>query len=405
MAVQCRSKQLAGIGAIVGLCLAGAGCQTTALRPDRYAVQADAPASSRATLATTQKVAADPVPSGTVVSIGRPVASDGTDKGNAAVASSWQPVQRASAEEISAAPARPETVLVQAPAPLLTPAEPPVVIDAPLAAGPVTGDKPGTGDKPNDKDTTTLLHPPTPLGSVVGPPAHCGSDGAPTEFSKQSLPPYVVEPPDILLIQSSEKVLDQPVSGQHLVRPDGFVSLGIYGEVYVAGMTLAQVRAAITEQLRKRKPTFDGRDLDVDVIAYNSKVYYIITDGGGFGEQVYRIPVTGNETILDAMAQINGLPAVASKKCIWLARATPDGQPIVLPIDWRKVTMLGSGATNYQVFPGDRIYVGADPWIRTDSWLAKRLAPVERLLGVTLLGSSTVNSIRNRSTSGNGSLP
>jgi polysaccharide export outer membrane protein len=386
---------------VVGLCLAGTGCHTTPLGPDRYAAQAEAPAAHQATLSTTHKPAADPLPGGTVVSIGRPVASDGTDKGNAAVASSWQPVLRASAEEVPAAPARPETVLVQAPAPLPSAVDPPVVIDGPLAAGPVTGDKPS--DKDKDKDAT-LLHPPTALGAgavIALPPGHGGPDGPPREFSKQSLPPYVVEPPDILLIQTSEPVLTQSVSGQHLVRPDGFVSLGIYGEVYVAGMNLAQVRATITDQLRKRKPTFDGRDLDVDVIAYNSKVYYIITDGGGYGEQVYRIPVTGNETILDAMSQINGLPAVASKKKIWLARATPGdgGHPIVLPVDWCKVTKLGAGATNYQVYPGDRIYVGADPWIIGDSWIAKRLAPVERLLGVTFLGSSTVNSIRNRTNS------
>jgi polysaccharide biosynthesis/export protein len=162
------------------------------------------------------------------------------------------------------------------------------------------------------------------------------------------------------------------------------------------------VREAVVAQLKKFKPDYDGRDLAVDVIAYNSKVYYLITDGGGYGQQVYRVPITGNETILDAVSQIQGLPPVASKKKIWLARATPDGHPIVLPVDWCKVTMQGSGATNYQVFPGDRIYVGADPWIVTDSWLAKRLAPVERLFGITLLSSSTINSIRNRAGTGTG---
>ena len=103
------------------------------------------------------------------------------------------------------------------------------------------------------------------------------------------------------------------------------------------------------------------------------------------------------------VAKINGLPAVASKKRIWLARATPNSlAPQVLPVDWRMITQAGSTSTNYQVFPGDRIYVNSDPKIRTDSFLAKTLAPVERVLGVTLLGSSTVNSIRNRG-SGTGS--
>ena len=101
------------------------------------------------------------------------------------------------------------------------------------------------------------------------------------------------------------------------------------------------------------------------MLAYNSKVYYVITDGGGYGEQVYPIPVTGNETVLDAIAKINGLPAVSSKKRVWIARATPGcTNPNILPVDWCGITKKGFAATNYQVFPNDRIYVGirqADP--------------------------------------------
>ena len=37
----------------------------------------------------------------------------------------------------------------------------------------------------------------------------------------------------------------------------------------------------------------------------------------------------------------------------------------------------------------------SDKWIHTDSFLAKRLNPIQRVLGTILLGSSTVNSIKN----------
>jgi polysaccharide biosynthesis/export protein len=391
MPVRSHGKLLAGTIALVSLGLAG--CQTNSLRMDGATARTDPAEPPRAVLSFLDKLRPGGTGNEPVVSMMRPVPA-GSTAAPVVVASNWAPVQRASSEELTTAgkPQVDATVQVGGPGPLPATAETPVPIEIAPAAAPVPN-----SDKPADKDDPTLLHAPTPIGATPifsGPPlGHCSP---PKEFSKQSLPPYIVEPPDILLIQSSQKILDQALSGQHLVRPDGYVSLGQYGEVYVSGYNLEQVRTAVTEQLRKRFPTFDPRTLDVDVIAFNSKVYYIITDGGGYGEQVYRIPVTGNETILDAMAQINGLPAVASKKGIWLARATPDGHPAVFPVDWRKVTMLGSGATNYQVFPGDRIYVGSDPWVKTDSWLAKRLAPVERLLGVTFLGSSTVNSIRNK---------
>jgi polysaccharide export outer membrane protein len=187
----------------------------------------------------------------------------------------------------------------------------------------------------------------------------------------------------------------QQIRGEHLVRPDGTVSVGTYGSVYVTGMTLTEARAAIESHLKKylEKP-----EISVDVYAFNSKVYYVITDGAGYGEQVARFPITGNETVLDAVSQINGLPAMASKKEIWVARPSPaetcGGTEQVLPVDWCAITRRGITATNYQVLPGDRIYVKADSLIALENGLNKVLAPIERVLGVTLLGSSTVNSIR-----------
>jgi polysaccharide export outer membrane protein len=154
-----------------------------------------------------------------------------------------------------------------------------------------------------------------------------------------------------------------------------------------------RVKALTVEQIKM--------ELQVDVLAYNSKFYYVITDGGGFGEQVYPFPIRGNETVLDALSNINGLPPVSSKKNIWVARATVDcHNPMILPVDWCSIVQRGCAATNYQLFPGDRVYVKADPLIRTDSFLAKFLSPVQRVLGTTLLGSSTVNSIKNGGTSG-----
>lgn len=185
-----------------------------------------------------------------------------------------------------------------------------------------------------------------------------------------------------------------PINGQFLVRPDGTIGLGTYGCVYVAGMTLSQLENVIEHHLSQY---VQDPEISVDVFAYNSKKYYVITDGGGFGQLVKSFPYTGNETVLDAIDKIGGLPAVSSKKYIWVARPSPCGSECnqILPVDWNAITQGGSTCTNHQIFPGDRIYVKADPLIAADNYLAKVLAPVERMLGITLLGTSTVNSIRN----------
>lgn len=185
----------------------------------------------------------------------------------------------------------------------------------------------------------------------------------------------------------------QEVAGEHLVRPDGTVSLGIYGQVYVAGLTMQDAKARLEQHLSKYMAQ---PEVYLDVLAYNSKVYYVITDGGGAGEQVLRFAVTGNETVLDAISQINGLPVVASKKNIWVARPAPAGEcgDQILPVDWNAIVRGGSTVTNYQVMPGDRIYVQADHMITFDTLVAKTLSPFERMFGFVLLGNGTVRAVQ-----------
>jgi polysaccharide export outer membrane protein len=245
----------------------------------------------------------------------------------------------------------------------------------------------------------------------------------PAELSKVTLPPYVIESPDVLLIEVYADSLDvtkppvalwpQSISGQHLVRLDGTVYLGVWGSVRVAGLTLDQaaeaIRLHVFQKMQTEKRFSEKFKVDspeklfavVDVLAYNSKTYYVITDGAGMGEQIYEIAITGNETVLSALSKINGLPDVASKRDIWVARRSPlpGMEQQILPVDYDAVTRQAVAQTNYQVMPGDRIYVKAQKVFIVDRFLQKVLSPVERVLGVTLLGSSTVNSIKNKNTS------
>lgn len=186
----------------------------------------------------------------------------------------------------------------------------------------------------------------------------------------------------------------QAILGDHLVRPDGSISLGTYGDVIVAGMNIPQAKQVIENHLSQY---LLNPEVSVDVSGFNSQVYYVIFDGAGFGEQVIRLPVTGNETVLDAIGQVQGLPSVASRKHIWVARPSRDpcGKGSTLPVDWRGITRKGECLTNYQVLPGDRIYVMAEPLITTNTYLDRMIAPVERVMGFMLLYSATHRAYRN----------
>jgi polysaccharide biosynthesis/export protein len=185
----------------------------------------------------------------------------------------------------------------------------------------------------------------------------------------------------------AEMATKQQIAGQHMVGPDGRVTLGSYGSVGVVGMTIEQAKAAIEQHLSQ---FLDDPEISLDVFAYNSKVYYIVTQGAGQGDSVYRFPITGNETVLDAISQINGLNFNCSKR-IWIARPTDEpGQVQVLRVEWDDITSKACACTNYQILPGDRVFVAEDKMVALDTGLAKITAPLERIMGFSLLGVGTV---------------
>ena len=201
-------------------------------------------------------------------------------------------------------------------------------------------------------------------------------------------------------VSLAEIVGKQQIEGQHLVGPDGMVNLGIYGSVPVVGMTIPQARAAIEAHLSQ---FLEKTEVAVDVYSYNSKVYYVITQGAGLGDTVVRLPFTGNETVLDAIAQINGFGEVSSKK-IWIARPGRNqcGEPQILPVDWNAITQCGAVETNYQIFPGDRIFIAEDKRVALDTALAKTMAPLERIMGFSMLGVQTLSRFSGRVLQGGG---
>jgi polysaccharide export outer membrane protein len=192
----------------------------------------------------------------------------------------------------------------------------------------------------------------------------------------------------VTLFQSSGQ---QQIAGEKLVGPDGMVNLGTYGKVYVAGMTIQQATDSIKQHLSR---FLEETLISVDVLAYNSKAYYVITQGAGLGDNILKFPVTGNETVLDALAQVNGLSGRSSKN-IWIARPSPEtGCFQVLPVDWQEIVRGGKAGTNYQIMPGDRVFIQQDHLLAIEAGIAKLLAPVQKVFEFTLLGADAVQTIQ-----------
>ena len=321
-----------------------------------------------------------------------------------------------------------------------------------------------------------------PTAEEISPESLAAMQNAPKELHKAILPDYVIEPPDVLVVDAIHVVpkspyhlrtldslmiqvvgtfSDQPISGVHLVAPGGVVNLGIgYGAVKVSGMTVEEAKQAIEKHLttylkdaevsvalgdiaarqqiagesivgpdgkitlgsygsvsvvgktiaeakraiEKHLTQFlEDPQVSVNIFAYNSKVYYVITQGAGLGDGVYRFASTGNETVLDALSQINGLNQTSSKR-IWIARPGRNsmGGDQILPVDWLGITQRGDIQTNFQVLPGDRVYVAEDKWIAFDTSLGKFTAPFERIFGFALLGAGATTRLTGHVLRGGG---
>lgn len=182
---------------------------------------------------------------------------------------------------------------------------------------------------------------------------------APRELARTLHPAHLVEPGDVLLIQPTD--LDSPVRicADQPVLADGTVDLGQYGRPVVADKTVPVIEAEITEMVRAKVPDGGKITLNVRLIQRNSKVYYVlgeVTNPGAFH-------VTGRETALDAIIAAGGLTCDASENNIILSRPTgPCDKRDVKPICYRQIVQLGDTTTNYQIMPGDRIYVPSRSW-------------------------------------------
>ncbi len=242
----------------------------------------------------------------------------------------------------------------------------------------------------------------------------------PRELNKTSLPDYVVESPDIIRVEVLQALPGRPIGGERLVRPDGKISLDFYGDVYVAGLTISEIKEKVVIHLRKYltddvlglfkfdedlKPQMkDGKVVTippgesdvvfVDVASYNSKVYYVQGDVTIPG----RFPITGNETVLDALNYAGGFGPTAATQNVRLVRPAPPDACCAqtLPVNMSAIINAGDTTTNYQLMPGDRLLVYRDPIVRTTVFLSRLAEPFSLVVNQIF----TV-SLARRSLSGN----
>jgi polysaccharide export outer membrane protein len=249
--------------------------------------------------------------------------------------------------------------------------------------------------------------------TVRTPEEKIAKSNLPREFTKVTMPDYVVEPPDLVVVEVLEALPGRPITGERLVRPDGKISLSFYGDLYVAGLTTDEIKEKIVLHLRKFLPDEvlglteidpktnkvvevaprDSPRVFVDVTSYNSKFYYVQGDVAAPG----KMPITGNECVLDAINYAGGLIPTAAPTNIRLVRPAPPGACCeqLLPVNLAAIISGGDPTTNYQMMPGDRLVVYRDPIIRTTIFIDRLAAPFQTVINSMLQYGFMVRTIKS----------
>ena len=182
--------------------------------------------------------------------------------------------------------------------------------------------------------------------------SHSRAIQIPRELQKQPMPVYFVEAGDSLLIEAADLDSQIRLPSDQTVQPDGSINLGKYGIVRVAGLPIEQIQSQIQTLVESQEN--DAPKITVQLIDSNSKVFYVmgeVTSPGSF-------PYSGNETVLDALIAAGDISQKSDRHKIILSRPTsPCGERIILPICYDQIVQLGDTSTNYQLLPGDRLFV------------------------------------------------
>lgn len=157
-----------------------------------------------------------------------------------------------------------------------------------------------------------------PEGSAHGTAST--SSAVPTEQG------YLIGPGDVLDISVWK---DEALTRSCVVRPDGFISFPLVGDILASGRSVRQFKSEIEERLKYYVP---GVVLSLEVKQINSLIIYVIGKVNNPG----RFMLTVDVNVLQALATAGGLNPFAKKNKIKIFRQGSN-ETTIYPFDYDDV--------------------------------------------------------------------
>ncbi len=125
---------------------------------------------------------------------------------------------------------------------------------------------------------------------------------------------YTLGAEDALMIQVWN---NKDLSGAFVVRPDGKISMGLIGDVMVAGLTPEQLGVEVARRLKDGGYILNPT-VTVNVTGFNSKKFYIQGEVNRTGA----FPLVVPTTVMQALVNAGGFKDFANQKSIIIQRGT-----------------------------------------------------------------------------------
>jgi polysaccharide export outer membrane protein len=210
---------------------------------------------------------------------------------------------------------------------------------------------------------------------------------------------YVLQPPDQIVVLCSEV---PEINGQaQLIRPDGKISFEDIGEVEAAGRTPEQLANILRSKVLELYKLEGDNPVDIRIISYQSKYYYVLGMVATPGPQVY----SGRDTVFRALALTQPTPQA------WLDRIQvirpsrdPNVKAKIFEVNLDRMAAHGEHAKDVLLQEGDVIYVPPTIFAAVAFKISEFLQPIGRAIsGAWMVGTaSNIGSYTGRGYYGGG---
>lgn len=186
---------------------------------------------------------------------------------------------------------------------------------------------------------------------------------------------YTLEPPDVIRVV----IRGEPdLTTETPIQPDGYATVPMGGQLYLAGLTVEEAAEKIAEHL---SGALVRPQVSVQVLQFNSRRVYVV----GEVNAAAVVPYYGNLPVLQALTTAGGPSPRAAPNRTRLVRPMPDGVQR-FKIHYGRIVKGKSDESNLLMRQGDILYVPPNRMVAAGYAIENFMFPIRSFFSAIFSG-------------------